>query len=89
MQKLDSELAKLYCDDNNEKVAVTVARMLLPIMNVSIASAMEPNTELKEDINRMKSNILSNKYQNDRLEQYTRRENIRIHNFPEVDAMQP
>ena len=86
VQKLDNELAKLRCDDNNEKIAVTVARMLLPIMNVTITNAVKPNTEIREELNQVKSNVLINKYQNDRLEQYTRRENIRIHNYPEVDG---
>ena len=86
VQKFDNELAKLRCDDNNEKIVVTVARMLLPIMNVIINNAVKPRTEVREDLNQVKSNVLINKYQNDRLEQYTRHENIRIHNYPEVDG---
>ena len=35
----------------------------------------------EEIINRIKTNVRTGKYELDRLEQYTRRENIRIHNF--------
>ena len=36
----------------------------------------------KVDFEKVKANVRVNKYDNDRLEQYTRRENIRIFNFP-------
>ena len=53
VQKLDQGLSKLHCDDNNEKIAVAVARILLPIMNVTISNAIKPNTEVREELNQV------------------------------------
>lgn len=41
---------------------------------------------MKEDVEKLKANVRVNRYEFDKLEQYTRRENVRIHNFVPNDS---
>ena len=49
-------------------------------------SSIESYSVQKADFEKAKANIRVNKYETDRLEQYTRCENIRIHNLPRVEG---
>ena len=42
----------------------------------------------KEDVEQIKANVRTNRYEYDRLEQYTHRENVRIHKWT-VDDLRP
>lgn len=46
-----------------------------------LTDIVEKNSVRKVDFEKVKANVRVNKYDNHRLEQYTRRENIRIFNF--------
>ena len=50
-------------------------------INQSITNVITEKAVSKEEFEKTKSNVRVNKYENDKLEQYTRRENIRIFNL--------
>jgi hypothetical protein len=66
--------------NDNEKTALDVVALLLPVLEVLTSSIV---AEHETKINRLQASVRSNEYANDALEQYTRRENIRITNLPE------
>ena len=71
---------------NTDKIAYNVAKILIPFLGKTVRSSVESYSVPKPDFEKPKANIRVNKYENDRLEQYTRRENIRIHNLPVVQG---
>ena len=63
-----------------EKTAISVAKILTPIMATTFNRVMEP---AMKGIKQMQSAIRVNCYANDSLQQYGRRENLRISGLPE------
>ena len=63
-----------------------MAKVLIPFLGKTVRSSVESYSVQKPDFEKAKTNIRVNKYKNDRLEQYTRRENVRIHNLPVVEG---
>ena len=66
-----------------EKTAISVAKILTPIMATTFNWAMEP---AMKGIKQMQSAIRVNCYANDSLQQYGRRENLRISGLPEEEG---
>ena len=60
--------------------------LLIPFLGKIVRSSVESYSVQKPDFEKAKANIRVNKYEHDRLEQYTRRENVRIHNLPVVEG---
>ena len=74
-------------DQNSPKLkalAEELSAILLPAISVVITKAIDEKSVTKEAFELSKSNIRLNKYETDRLEQYTRRENVRIFNYAGV-----
>ena len=63
------------------RLAKQTASILLPAITTVVTMAIESASVDKPAFQRAKANILTGKYETDRLEQYTRRENIRINGF--------
>lgn len=80
------DLSNLKIKNDNDKIAYNVAKILIPFLGKTVRSSVESYSVQKPDFEKAKANIRVNKYETDRLEQYTRRENIRIHNLPVVDG---
>ncbi|MEW8544340.1 MAG: hypothetical protein AB2693_12470 [Candidatus Thiodiazotropha sp.] len=80
------DLSSLKIKNDNDKIAYSVAKILIPFLGKTVRSSVESYSVQKPDFEKAKATIRVNKYENDRLEQYTRRENIRIHNLPVVEG---
>jgi len=63
-------------------LAKELAAVLLPAISEVITDTIQKNSASKEDLEKCKVTTRLNRYDNDRLEQYTRRENVRIFNMP-------
>ena len=70
------DLSNLKIKKYNDKIAYSVAKSLITFLGKTIGSSVESYSVQKPDFEKAKSNIRVNKYETDRLEQYTRRENI-------------
>ena len=80
---------------NNEDIVPNLVKELVPLLISTISAAVAASTrktvevlqkEIKSDdtkLLKMQSLVLTNKYECDRLEQYTRRESIRISGIPD------
>ena len=80
------DLSNLKIKNDTDKIAYNVAKVLIPFQGKTVRSSVESYSVQKPDFEKAKANIRVNKYENDRLEQYTRRENVRIHNLPVVEG---
>ena len=74
--------------DKNTATAVAVTQLLLPVMGMTNRSVEKRLAQTETSINKLRASVRLNAYENDRLQQYTRRENIRISGIPEVDGEQ-
>lgn len=72
--------------DNLKRLAKQMSQILLPALTKAVTVAIEKFGVDKQSFEKAKSNILTSKFDNDKLEQYTRRENIRIGNFATPDG---
>lgn len=74
----ESKKAKLSPED---KTVVNIASIMVPfvLINKSVAENVK---KLQVAVEKNKSNLRILAYHNERLEQYTRRENLRLFNFP-------
>lgn len=92
--KVDEELAKISMESGKaaSKTVREVAAMILPslanIITVAVSSAVTAaltdfTDKLESKVNEVKMLCLMNKYKNDRLEQYSRRDNLRISGLEE------
>jgi hypothetical protein len=61
-------------------IASELATSLLPAITSVLNNVIEKSSVQKDQFERAKANIRVIKYENDKLEQYTTRENIRIFN---------
>lgn len=80
-EKMLEDLEGMKCKSEPDKIAVSVAKLLIPMMSKSVKLAVDSVTVNKPQFEKAKANIRLVKYETDKLEQYTRRENIRIHNL--------
>ena len=80
------DLSNLKIKNDTDKIAYNVAKVLIPFLRKTVRSSVESYSVQKPDFEKAKANIRVNKYENDRLEQYTRRENVRIHNLSVVEG---
>ena len=63
----------------SDNIAVNVVNLLLPAIGVLTTRVLDDGfTQLSGVVNRVKAGVRRNSYDIDRLEQYTRRENLRI-----------
>ena len=72
--------------DKNSATAVAVTQLLLPVMRVTMGTVEKRLSNTETAVNKMRSAVRLNAYENDRLQQYTRRENVRISGIAEVDG---
>ena len=72
--------------DQNSATAVAVAQLLLPVMGMTNKSVDKRLASQETAINKLRASVRLNAYENDRLQQYTRRENIRISGVNENDG---
>lgn len=77
----DSKKAKLNHED---KTIVNIAAILIPFITASKA-VNETVNKLKVSVEKNASNVRILAYHHDKLEQYTRRDNLRLFNFPVCD----
>ncbi|CAG2202403.1 unnamed protein product [Mytilus edulis] len=70
-----------------DKVAVKVITLMLPALEVLITTKQDDRLN-KHDvaINKLQAQVRNVLYENDSLNQYSRRENVRISNVPEADG---
>ena len=80
------DLSNLKIKNDTDKIAYNVAKVLIPFLGKNVKSSVESYSVQKPDFEKAKANIRINKYANDRLEQYIRHENIRIHNLPVIEG---
>lgn len=74
--------------DNNAATAVAVSQLLLPVMGLSSRNIDKRLDKQETAINKLRASVRLNAYENDRLQQYTRRENIRISGITEAEGEQ-
>ena len=77
---------KLQSFLKNSATAVAVTQLLLPVMGMTNKNVDRRLTQTETAINKLRASVRLNAYENDRLQQYTRRENIRISGITEVDG---
>lgn len=82
VQDLLDELDTKKSKNEHEKNAVAVAKILAPILLTNISRSMEPAAQ---GTLKMKAAIRKNTYDLDKLQQYGRRENLRINGLPEEE----
>ena len=80
-----NDFGNLKIKNDTDKIAYNVAKVLIPFLGKTVRTSVESYSVQKPG-DKAKANIQVNKYENDRLEQYTRRENIRVHNLPVVEG---
>ena len=66
--------------------AVGVTQLLLPVIGMTNKSMDKRLASQETAINKLRASIRLNAYENDRLHQYTRRENIRISGINKTDG---
>ena len=80
MQNLISE-AKKSKMNSDDRTVLNVVGLIAPFM-VSARAVADSLGTIKQNIDKNKSNIRVIAYAQERLEQYTRRDNLRLFNFP-------
>ena len=92
--KIDEELANISSGKAASKTVRDVAALILPslanIITVAVSTAMisaikDFTDKMERKAAEMQRYCLLNKYENDRLEQYSRRDNLRISGIEEED----
>ena len=83
-EHLQSESSDVVGED---KIAVKVFALMLPVLEVLISSKQD-GTIIEHDkaINKLQAEMRNNVYKTDSLNQYTRRQNLRISNVPEAEG---
>ncbi|CAG2253464.1 unnamed protein product [Mytilus edulis] len=86
-EHLQTESAETTGMTGEDKVAVKVITLMLPALEVLITSKQDDRLN-KHDvaINKLQAQVRNVLYENDSLNQYSRRENVRISNVPEADG---
>ena len=79
LDELEGKRAK----NDHEKNAIAVAKILGPILSTAISRAVEP---VSKGTQKMQSAIRKNTYDLDKLQQYGRRENLRLHGIVEEEG---
>ena len=83
-EHLQSESSDVVGED---KIAVKVIALMLPVLEVLISSKQDGIIiEHDKAINKLQAEVRNNAYKTDLLNQYTRRENLRISNVPEAEG---
>lgn len=67
--------------NSEERTIINIAAIMIPFVMVSKATAENLN-KIKVTVEKNKSNVRLLAYHHDKLEQYTRRDNLRLFNFP-------
>ena len=83
VQDLLDELEGKRAKNDHEKNAIAVAKILGPILSTAISRAIEP---VSKGTQKMQSAIRKNTYDLDKLQQYGRRENLRLHGIVEEEG---
>ena len=83
VQDLLDELEGKRAKNDHEKNAIAVAKILGPILSTAISRAVEP---VSKGTQKMQSAIRKNTYDLDKLQQYGRRENLRLHGIAEEEG---
>lgn len=84
----DEIIKSLDTDDQPpalKSLAKELSAIILPAIAQVIESSIESKAVSKAEFETLKASVRLNKYETDRLEQYTRRENIRIFNLVQQD----
>ncbi|CAG2243329.1 unnamed protein product [Mytilus edulis] len=86
-EHLQTESAETTGMTGEDKVAVKVITLMLPALEVLITTKQDDRLN-KHDvaINKLQAQVRNVLYENDSLNQYSRRENVRISNVPEADG---
>lgn len=63
---------------NIKRLAKEISAIMLPAITTAVTSAIAKSAVDRPSFEKVKANVVVGKYETDRLEQYTRRENIRI-----------
>ena len=72
---------------DTEKTALNVITLLLPVLNALVANRKDETLSIHETkINRLQVGVRKNEYASDALDQYSRRENVRITGIPEGEG---
>ena len=74
--------------DQNTATAVAVTQLLLPVMEMSNKNIKRRMATQETAVNKFRASVRLNAYENDRLQQYMQRENIRISWIVEVEGEQ-
>jgi len=70
------------------KTALNVITLLLPVLDALVANRKDETLSIHETkINRLQVGVRKNEYASDALDQYSRRENVRITGIPEGEGM--
>ena len=83
VQDLLDELDTKKSKNEHEKNALAVTKILAPILSTAISRSMEPAAQ---GTLKMKAAIRKKTYDLDKLQQYGRRENLRINGIPEEEG---
>lgn len=79
-----------------EQVVLAIQRLLIKTVTAAVTTAVAEvsrqllqlrhtdNNERRKEFNRMKAEVQCNRFEIDRLEQYSRKENVRIHDLTET-----
>ena len=83
---LQTESAETAGMTGEDKVAVKVITLMMPALEVLVTTKQDERLN-KHDvaINKLQAQVRNVSYENDSLNQYSRRENVRISNVPEVE----
>ena len=72
---------------DTEKTALNVITLLLPVLDALVANRKDETLSIHETkINRLQVGVRKNEYASDALDQYSRRENVRITGIPEGEG---
>ena len=83
VQDLLDDLESKKSKTEHEKTALAVAKLLTPILSAVVTRIMEP---VNNGTQKMQAAIRKNSYDLDKLQQYGRRENLRISGLPEEEG---
>ena len=72
--------------NENSATAVAVSQLLLPVMRVTMGTVEKRLYTTETAVNKMRAAVRLNAYENDKLQQYTRRENVRMSGLAKVDG---
>ncbi|CAG2257956.1 unnamed protein product [Mytilus edulis] len=86
-EHLQTESAETTGMTGEDKVAVKVITLMLPALEVLITTKQDDRLNKHDEaINKLQAQVRNVLYENDSLNQYSRRENVRISNVPEADG---